>query len=70
LEAAKGSGMHKMAHQFSFAQLLVALSITLFLLAFLIAPVLNVIHIAFSDRSGGLTLSHFGAFFGISLIQE
>lgn len=62
--------MNKMARHFSVFQALTALSIALFLLTFLIVPVLNVIYIAFADASGGLTLSHFGAFFGISLMQE
>ena len=62
--------MNNSARQFSILQALVALSIALFLLTFLIVPVINVIYIAFSDGNGGLTLSHFGAFFGISLMQE
>ena len=56
--------MNKATRHFSFAHVLVALSIALFLLTFLIVPVLNVIYIAFADGNGGLTLSHFGAFFG------
>ena len=62
--------MHKITRQFSLVQALVALLIALFLLTFLIVPVANVIYIAFNDGSSGLTLSHFGAFFGISLMQE
>ncbi len=62
--------MNKTVRQFSLFQALTALLIALFLLAFLVIPVLNVVYIAFSDGSGGLTLSHFGAFFGISLMQE
>ena len=62
--------MVKIARQFSVSQALVALSITLFLLAFLIVPALNVIYIAFADGRGGLTFSHFDSFFGISLMQE
>ena len=62
--------MNKLARHFSLLQALTAISIALFLLTFLIVPVLNVIYIAFADASGGLTLSHFGAFFGISLMQE
>ena len=62
--------MNKMAHQFSILEALAALSITLFLLTFLIVPVANVIYIAVADGRGGFTLSHFGAFFGISLMQE
>ena len=62
--------MNQTARQFSFPQALTALSIILFLLTFLVVPVLNVVYIAFADGDGGLTLSHFGAFFGISLMQE
>lgn len=62
--------MNKLARQFTLLQALAAILIALFLLTFLIVPVLNVIYIAFADASGGLTLSHFGAFFGISLMQE
>ncbi len=62
--------MNKIGRQSSLQQTLVALLIALFLLTFLIVPVANVIYIAFADGSGGLTLSHFGAFFGISLMQE
>ena len=62
--------MIKMVRQFSWIEAFVALAITLFLLAFLIVPVLNVIYIAFAEANGGLTLSHVGAFFSISLMQE
>ena len=62
--------MNKMVRQFSLFQALTALLIALFLLAFLVIPVVNVVYIAFADGNGGLTLSHFGAFFGISLMQE
>ncbi|MCY7386922.1 MAG: ABC transporter permease subunit, partial [Burkholderiales bacterium] len=62
--------MNKKARQFTFLQALATLSIALFLLAFLVIPVGNVVYIAFADGSGGVTLSHFGAFFGISLMQE
>lgn len=62
--------MNKIDRQYSLLQALAALLIALFLLTFLVVPVLNVVYIAFADGSGGLTLSHFGAFFGISLMQE
>ncbi len=65
-----GTGMNKIDRQYSLLQALAALLIALFLLTFLVVPVLNVVYIAFADGSGGLTLSHFGAFFGISLMQE
>lgn len=62
--------MNKNVRRFTVAQALAAMSITLFLLTFLLIPVLNVVYIAFADANGSLTLSHFGAFFGISLMQE
>ena len=62
--------MKKTGRRFGLFQALAALSIALFLLTFLIVPVINVIYIAFNDGNGGLTFSHFGAFFGISLMQE
>ena len=62
--------MNKNVRRFTVAQALAAMSITLFLLTFLLVPVLNVVYIAFADANGSLTLSHFGAFFGISLMQE
>ena len=65
-----GTGMNKIDRQYSLLQALAALLIALFLLTFLVVPVLNVVYIAFADGSGGLTLSHFGASFGISLMQE
>ena len=65
-----GTGMNKIDRQYSLLQALAALLIALFLLTFLVVPVLNVVYIAFADGSGGLTLSHFGAFFSISLMQE
>ena len=60
----------KMARQFSVVEALCALLIALFLLAFLILPVANVVHIAFTDGNSGATLSHFGSFFAISLMRE
>ncbi|WVN41512.1 iron ABC transporter permease [beta proteobacterium MWH-UniP1] len=48
----------------------VAIAIAAFLIVFLIGPILSVIYTAFSDGSGGFTLSHFAAFAGISLMRE
>ena len=62
--------MTKTARPLSVVPALSALLIALFLLTFLIVPVLNVVYIAFADVDGGVTLSHFGTFFGISLMQE
>ena len=52
------------------AHTIIALSIALFLLAFLVIPVGAVCYRAFSDEHGGLTLAYFGSFFSISLMQE
>ncbi|MCU0898175.1 MAG: iron ABC transporter permease [Burkholderiales bacterium] len=54
----------------TFTQAAIAAAIALFLAAFLIVPVLAVVWIAFSDGEGGATISHFGAFFGVSLLRE
>ncbi len=62
--------MNKNTRQYTVVQALAAVLIALFLLTFLLVPVLNVVYIAFADGNGSLTLSHFGAFFGISLMQE
>lgn len=52
------------------AQLAVAVLIAAFLITFLVVPVLTVIYVAFSEPSGGFTLSHFQSFFHISLMRE
>lgn len=67
---AEGAEMHKIARRLCSFEGLAAALITLFLLTFLIVPVANVVYVAFADGDGGITLSHFGAFFGISLMQE
>ncbi|MCX7893050.1 MAG: iron ABC transporter permease [Burkholderiales bacterium] len=59
-----------MSGRVSSAQAAVAGAIALFLAAFLVVPVLAVVWIAFADADGGLTLAHFGAFFGVSLLRE
>ena len=48
----------------------VAVTIAILLLAFLVVPVLSVIHGAFAGGEGGLTLSHFATFFTVSLLKE
>ncbi len=48
----------------------IAIAIAVFLAVFLISPIVSVIYTAFSDGHGGLTLSHFFAFFEISLMRE
>lgn len=54
----------------TWTQVAVALAIAAFLVVFLIAPILTVIYVAFADGAGGFTLSHFGAFFQITLMRE
>ncbi|HSE00412.1 MAG TPA: iron ABC transporter permease [Burkholderiales bacterium] len=44
--------------------------IAAFLLVFLIVPVVTVVYVAFADGAGGVTLSHFGSFFSLSLMRE
>ncbi len=53
----------------TWTQAAVGLAIAAFMAVFLILPVLNVVYVAFAD-AGGFTLSHFGAFFGITLMRE
>lgn len=56
--------------QFTFTQAGIALAIALFLLVFLIVPVVMVIYVAFANPGGGLTLQHFVSFFHLSLMRE
>jgi len=48
----------------------VAIAIAIFLMAFLIVPVLSVVYIAFSNADGSLTLAHFMSFFDLTLMRE
>ena len=48
----------------------VAVAIAIFLMAFLIVPVLSVVYIAFSNADGSLTLAHFISFFDLTLMRE
>ena len=57
--------MNKSGRRYTLLQALTALQSALFLLAFLLVPVLNVSYIAITDAGGALTLFCFGAFFGI-----
>ena len=59
-----------MPTRFPLAPTAVALLIAAFLVTFLVIPVATVVYVAFSDGAGGLTLSHFQSFFGISLMRE
>ena len=59
-----------MPTRFPLAPTAIALLIAAFLLAFLVVPVATVVYVAFADGAGGLTLSHFQSFFGISLMRE
>ena len=56
--------------QFTFMQAGIALAIALFLMVFLIVPVIMVVYVAFANGDGGLTLQHFASFFQISLMRE
>ncbi|MBI3918942.1 MAG: iron ABC transporter permease [Betaproteobacteria bacterium] len=51
-------------------QFAVAALIALFLVVFLIVPVVTVLYVAFADGAGGFTLSHFSSFFHITLMRE
>jgi iron(III) transport system permease protein len=44
--------------------------VALFLIAFLIVPILRVIFVAFTGADGGFTLVHFGDFFQTALLRE
>jgi len=55
---------------YTWGQAAVALAIAAFLLVFLIVPVVTVVYVAFADGTGGVTLSHFGSFFSLSLMRE
>jgi iron(III) transport system permease protein len=55
---------------YTWSQAAVALAIAAFLLVFLIVPVVTVVYVAFADGAGGVTLSHFGSFFSLSLMRE
>ena len=52
------------------AQLAALVFVALFLIAFLIVPLLRVILVAFTDPAGGFSLVHFGDFFRTSLLME
>ena len=54
----------------SFTHSAIALAIAAFLLLFLVVPVITVIYVAFTNSDGSLTLSHFGSFFGLTLMRE
>ncbi|HSF21496.1 MAG TPA: iron ABC transporter permease [Burkholderiales bacterium] len=55
---------------FTWSQAAVAALIGAFLVIFLIVPVVTVVYVAFADGAGGVTLSHFGSFFSLSLMRE
>lgn len=58
------------AATFTWPQAAVAALIAAFLFLFLIVPVVTVVYVAFADGTGGVTLSHFGSFFSLSLMRE
>jgi len=59
-----------MTRRWTAAQAAVALAIAAFLAVFLVWPVLTVIHVAFTQPEGGVTLAHFVSFFQLSLMRE
>jgi iron(III) transport system permease protein len=52
------------------AQIAALLFVALFLLAFLVIPIIRVMAAAFAGPDGGLTLVHFGDFFRTALLRE
>jgi iron(III) transport system permease protein len=52
------------------AQALALFFVAMFLLAFLVVPLLRVIQVAFTGPGGGFSLVHFGDFFRTSLLRE
>jgi iron(III) transport system permease protein len=52
------------------AQAVALALVALFLLAFLVIPLIRVIIVAFTDPDGGFSLVHFGDFFRTSLLRE
>ena len=48
----------------------IALAIALFLLVFLIVPVVTVMYVAFTNSDGSITLAHFFSFFQLTLMRE
>ncbi len=69
--AAPGSGT-SLAARFgaSPAQIAALALVALFLIAFLIVPILRVIAVAFTGPDGGFSLVHFGDFFRTGLLRE
>ena len=59
-----------MNSRLSFTHAAIALAIAAFLLLFLVVPVITVIYVAFTNSDGTFTLSHFGSFFGLTLMRE
>jgi len=54
----------------SVPQVIAMVAVALFLLAFLVVPILRVIQVAFTHPDGGFTLVHFGDFFRTQLLRE
>jgi iron(III) transport system permease protein len=59
-----------MSRRYTLPQAALALVIALFLLVFLVVPVLTVIFVAFTNADGSLTLAHFHSFFQLTLMRE
>jgi iron(III) transport system permease protein len=59
-----------MTTRLSYTHAAIAFAIAVFLLLFLVVPVITVIYVAFTNSDGSLTFSHFGSFFGLTLMRE
>ena len=59
-----------MTTRLSPAHAAIALAIALFLLVFLVIPVITVMYVAFTNSDGTLTLAHFFSFFQLTLMRE
>jgi iron(III) transport system permease protein len=57
-------------HNASGAQVAALLLVALFLIAFLVVPIVRVIQVAFTSPEGGFSLVHFGDFFRTALLRE
>ena len=60
----------EMTARLSPAHAAIALAIAVFLLVFLVIPVITVMYVAFTNSDGTLTLAHFFSFFQLTLMRE
>ncbi len=59
-----------MSPRYTLPQAALALAIALFLLVFLVVPVISVMYAAFSNSDGSVTFAHFRSFFQLTLMRE